>query len=95
MPGDPWFKPDWSPETLLTRDYVGAICVMRRALLERAGGVRVVFVDRQPRVGFDGVVDRQPRVGFDGGVERRLRLLKTEAAPVGTELPRAECATHV
>jgi GT2 family glycosyltransferase len=43
VPGDPWFKPDWSPETLLTRDYVGAVCVMRRALLERTGGVRDVF----------------------------------------------------
>jgi GT2 family glycosyltransferase len=43
IPHDPWFKPDWSPETLLTRDYVGRICVMRRALLERVGGVRDVF----------------------------------------------------
>jgi GT2 family glycosyltransferase len=43
VPGDPWFKPDWSPETLLTRDYVGRLCVMRREALERAGGVRDVF----------------------------------------------------
>jgi GT2 family glycosyltransferase len=43
IPHDPWFKPDWSPETLLTRDYVGRIFVMRRDLLEAAGGVRDVF----------------------------------------------------
>jgi GT2 family glycosyltransferase len=43
VPFDPWFKPDWSPETLLTRDYVGRLVVMRRELLERAGGVRDVF----------------------------------------------------
>jgi O-antigen biosynthesis protein len=43
VPHDPWFKPDWSPETLLNRDYVGALCVIRRALLERVGGVRDVF----------------------------------------------------
>ncbi len=43
VPGQPWFKPDWSPETLLTRDYVGRLCVMRRDLLERVGGVRDVF----------------------------------------------------
>lgn len=43
IPGEPWFKPDWSPETLLTRDYVGRLCVMRRELLDRAGGVRDVF----------------------------------------------------
>jgi GT2 family glycosyltransferase len=43
VPGDPWFKPDWSPETLLTRDYVGRMLVMKRELLESAGGVRDVF----------------------------------------------------
>ncbi len=43
VPGDPWFKPDWSPETLLTRDYVGRAVFIRRELLERAGGVRDVF----------------------------------------------------
>ncbi|HEY4440189.1 MAG TPA: glycosyltransferase family 2 protein, partial [Candidatus Elarobacter sp.] len=43
VPRDPWFKPDWSPETLLTRDYVGRFCVMRRTLLEAVGGVRDVF----------------------------------------------------
>ncbi|BDE07673.1 hypothetical protein WPS_29490 [Vulcanimicrobium alpinum] len=43
VPSDPWMKPDWSPETLLTRDYVGALAMMRRDLLDRAGGVRDVF----------------------------------------------------
>lgn|GEM_PF-1736689 len=42
-PEDPWFKPDWSPETLLTRDYLGRLVVVRRDALERAGGVRDVF----------------------------------------------------
>jgi GT2 family glycosyltransferase len=43
VPTDPWFKPDWSPETLLTRDYVGRLVVVRREVLARAGGVRDVF----------------------------------------------------
>jgi len=43
VPFDPWFKPDWSPETLLGRDYVGRVVVIGRELLERAGGVRDVF----------------------------------------------------
>lgn len=43
VPSDPWFKPDWSPETALTRDYVGRLCVMRRNALESVGGVRDVF----------------------------------------------------
>jgi GT2 family glycosyltransferase len=36
----PYFKPDWSPETLLSRDYIGPAVAFRRALLERAGGPR-------------------------------------------------------
>jgi GT2 family glycosyltransferase len=47
VPGNPWFKADWSPETLLSRDYVGRPCLMRRELLERAGGVRDVFESAQ------------------------------------------------
>ena len=43
IPRDPWFKPDWSPETFLTRDYVGGLCAIRRVLLDDAGGVRDVF----------------------------------------------------
>jgi GT2 family glycosyltransferase len=42
VPRQPWFKPDWSPETLLTRDYVGRLCLLRRSLLEAVGGVHDV-----------------------------------------------------
>ena len=37
---EPRFKPSWSPETLLGRDYVGALCVLRRTLVDAVGGVR-------------------------------------------------------
>lgn len=43
LPSDPWFKPDYAPETLLTRDAIGRLCGIRRPLLERAGGVRQVL----------------------------------------------------
>jgi GT2 family glycosyltransferase len=36
----PRMKPDWSPESVLSRDYVGRPCMLRRAALERAGGLR-------------------------------------------------------
>jgi GT2 family glycosyltransferase len=35
----PRFKPDWSPETELTRDYVGRLCAIRTSVLREAGGV--------------------------------------------------------
>jgi GT2 family glycosyltransferase len=35
----PQFKPDWSPETELTRDYAGRLCVFRASALAAAGGL--------------------------------------------------------
>ncbi len=39
----PQFKPDWSPETLLSRDYVGKAVAFRSTLLDRTGGLRPHF----------------------------------------------------
>lgn len=39
IPRDPSFKPDWSPETALTRDYVGRLCAFRTSVLVAAGGL--------------------------------------------------------
>ena len=46
--GKPFFKPDWSPDLLLSVNYVCHFLVMRRDLVERAGGFRP---------GFDGAQD--------------------------------------
>lgn len=35
----PQFKPDWSPETYLSRDYLGRFCVVRSAAIAASGGV--------------------------------------------------------
>jgi GT2 family glycosyltransferase len=45
---EPNFKPDWSPETLRSRNYVCHLTVVRRELVERIGGFRA---------GFDGAQD--------------------------------------
>ena len=45
---DPFFKPDWSPDLLLTVNYIGHLVVVRRSLYDRAGGLRE---------GFDGAQD--------------------------------------
>ncbi len=36
----PFFKPDWSPDTLLSHMYTGHLSVYRRSLVERIGGFR-------------------------------------------------------
>ena len=38
---DPYFKPDWSPELLLSQNYICHLGVYRRSLVESVGGFRV------------------------------------------------------
>ncbi len=45
---NPHFKPDWSPDTLRSHNYICHLVVIRRDLLERVGGLRE---------GFDGSQD--------------------------------------
>ena len=45
---DPFFKPDWSPDLLLSMNYITHFSVFRRRILEECGGFRV---------GFDGSQD--------------------------------------
>jgi GT2 family glycosyltransferase len=43
----PYFKPDWSPESLLARNYVSHLGVYRRTLLDALGGFRLGFEGSQ------------------------------------------------
>jgi GT2 family glycosyltransferase len=45
---DPYWKPDWSPDLLMSRNYINHLLVVRRALVEKLGGLRP---------GFDGSQD--------------------------------------
>jgi O-antigen biosynthesis protein len=40
MLGAPWFKPDWCPDLLLCRNYLGSFVVCRRSLIETIEGFR-------------------------------------------------------
>jgi len=40
---EPFLKPDWSPETLLSFNYITHLVVARRALVEAVGGLRSEF----------------------------------------------------
>jgi len=44
---DPFFKPDWSPDSFLSRMYTGHFAVYRRALLTELGGLREGFEGSQ------------------------------------------------
>src|SRR5581483_846150 len=43
----PFFKPDWNPDLLLSQNYVGHLCAVRRSLLLEIGGFREGFEGSQ------------------------------------------------
>jgi len=45
---DPFFKPEWDPELLLSTNILGPFTVMRRRVVERAGGFRPELGTGQP-----------------------------------------------
>jgi GT2 family glycosyltransferase len=44
---EPFFKPDWSPDLLLSMNYVPHFLVMRKSLVDEVGGLRVGFEGSQ------------------------------------------------
>ena len=44
---DPFFKPDWSPDLLLSEDYVSHLMIFRRSLCDSIGGFRAEFEPSQ------------------------------------------------
>ena len=44
---DPYFKPKWNSELLLTQNYISHLGVYRRSLIEKVGGFRVGFEGAQ------------------------------------------------
>ncbi len=44
---DPHFKPDWCPDNLLSRNYLGHVCIFKTAQLRDVGGWRVGYEGSQ------------------------------------------------
>jgi GT2 family glycosyltransferase len=44
---DPFFKPDWNPDLLLSQNYLGHLVAMRRSLVDELGGFRAGFEGSQ------------------------------------------------
>jgi len=59
---NPYFKPDWSPDTFLSRNYVSHLGVYRRSLVLEVGAFRPGFEGSQDYDLVLRIVERTPRI---------------------------------
>lgn len=84
---DPWFKPDWNPAFMLSRNAFGRLGIFRRSLLERLGGFHT---------GFDGaeeyeLVLRCARASEPRRIRHIARVLYHRRANVKDERATIDC----
>lgn len=87
--GNPLLKPEWSPETLESFNYVGGLAVYRREYLDRSGAdLHWLLADRAYELALsvigstDSLVKRVPQVLYHrrkSGDEKRQARLQVEA----------------
>jgi GT2 family glycosyltransferase len=58
----PLFKPDWSPDFLLSYNYVGHLTAVRREIVQRVGGFRSEFDGAQDYDLFLRVIEQSDRI---------------------------------
>ena len=59
---DPYFKPDWCPDSILSRMYTAHLGVYRRTLVEQLGGMREGFEGSQDHDLVLRLVERTHRI---------------------------------
>ncbi len=81
------FKPDWSPESLLSQMYLGHLFVVRRSLFERVGGFRVGFEGSQDHDLALRVTEQAREVGHVPRVLYHWRATEGSTAVSGDSKP--------
>lgn len=98
---DPYFKPDWSPDLLLSQNYVCHFLVARRELVERAGGFRREFDGAQDydlvlRLSESGrAIVHVPKVLYHWRAAEGSAALDSEAKPYAVEAARLAVQDHL
>ena len=77
---DPFFKPDWSPDLLLSENYVAHLLVCRRSLLVDVGGFRSGFDGSQDYDLVLRLTGKSRNIGHIAGVLYHWRALATSTA---------------
>jgi O-antigen biosynthesis protein len=82
---DPFFKPDWSPDLLLSENYVAHLLVCRRSLLVDVGGFRTSFDGSQDYDLVLRLTGKSGKIGHIAGVLYHWRALATSTASRSTQ----------
>ena len=81
MRRDPFFKPDWSPETFMSYMYTCHISVYRRTLLEELSGLRPGFEGSQDYDLVLRVMEKTTRIGHVPKILYHWRMRKEPLRP--------------
>jgi GT2 family glycosyltransferase/glycosyltransferase involved in cell wall biosynthesis/SAM-dependent methyltransferase len=84
---DPQFKPDWSPELLLSFMYIAHLLVIRRTLFQQVGGLRSAFDGSQDYDLALRATEAARHVGHIPKVLYHWRSLPTSTASSGHSKP--------
>jgi len=90
---EPFFKPGWSPETLLSFNYITHFVVARRALVESVGGLRPRFDGSQDHDLLLRLTERTDAVCHVDDVLYTWRQSPTSTALASAAKPKAQDAT--
>src|SRR5262249_39594532 len=82
---DPFFKPDWSPDLLLSENYIAHFLVARRELLLAAGGFRPGFDGSQDYDLVLRLTEQSDRIAHIPRVLYHWRAIATSTASVSTQ----------
>ena len=89
---DPHFKPQWSPDNLLSGNYICHLAVMRTELLRAVGGLRVGFEGAQDHDLFLRLTERTQRIHHIPRVLYHWRIHAASTAQSMTAKPYARSA---
>lgn len=84
---DPFFKPDWSPETFMSYMYTCHLSVYRKSLLDEVGGLRVGFEGSQDYDLVLRIMEKTGRIGHVPKILYHWRMRKESTANALTAKP--------
>ncbi|MBQ6127984.1 glycosyltransferase [Candidatus Saccharibacteria bacterium] len=76
----PNFKPDFSPDTLMSLNYISHLCVLRRSLVKKVGGFRTGYEGAQDYDLYLRIVEKTSQISHIPKVLYHWRISETSTA---------------